>query len=814
MNGRLAGLFCGVAFGALVLSQTSQAADFTVHAGEVVDGPVHLTLPGYVMEIEKDAEVNGTDYAIVEESTDDQVINAGTINGAVAIFSQGAGIVVDNSGTINGLDSNGMGIQSLGDDATITNSGTIQADGEQSTGIMLSGDFAEVTNTGLVQNTGDSGTGIFVGGDDAYVENDGRILATGFRGTGVKLSGADAVFLNSNLVSASGSGSFALHSLGANAWIVNLNTIEATDEANVGIYSVGDDAVIVNTGDVLSTNDGGFAILSTGANAEIDNYGKIEASGTGSISVNIHGAAMVNTGTVSNSGNFGAAIVTEIKGTTLSNTGTIVASGHAAIAVDAQGADAWIVNDGEIRAPGDEGIAVVTEENGATFTNGGAVSATGLDGVAFDFYGADTTLNLLNGMTVEGRIEYLNPRSGTIDIARGLNAALTIGGMPATIETHGQPYTISGDTLIVVDQTGFAATDAFAFDLTRVVADTVDAADGGPRRRRTVTTGALPGASEIGPAQLLDLRPRPLWRPAATASLDGFELRGRRSSSSAPTARFPRPTRRASSPADRSAGSRPPSAPRAITNSGGFAGAYWSHDDGRAFRNLSVTLGGIETESKRIVANNTVAGGLETASGSYGSFYISPAATFGIHRQFGRATVSPSVRLRYTGLFTPGFSETGSAGDLSVASRFAQAIDVRAQVKAELGGLVGEAGVGRIGVRAGVDGILTFGGKFDATALGSDIDFDVDGENGAGPRLRRRRCELRRRERHETEPRRRRRLRHGRHIHGEGHGKPRQDLLTKPCRQRAVGGWPTNAAGRRRLHPMRPGLSGTDRVHA
>ena len=482
----------------------------------------------------------------------------------------------------------------------------------------------------------------------------------------------------------------------------------------------------MNTGDVLSTNDGGFGILSTGANAEIDNSGTIEASGTGSISVNIHGAAMVNTGTVSNSGNLGAAIVTEIGGTTLSNTGTIVASGYAAIAVDAQGADAWIVNDGEIRAPGDEGIAVATEKNGATFTNGGAVSATGLDGVAFEFYGADTTLNLLNGMTVEGRIEYLNPRSGTIDIARGLNAALTIGGMPGTIETHGQPYTISGDTLIVVDQTGFAATDAFAFDLTRAIADTVDqrmAARGeGP-----VTTGALPGSSEIGQ--------RNFWisglglygdRPA-TASLDGSSYAGGGVVVGADRALSATDTAGLFAGASFGRIETDIGTTR-ISNSGAFAGAYWSRDDGRAFRNLSVTLGGIETESKRTVANNTVAGGLETASAGYGSFYISPAATFGIHRQFGRATVSPSVRLRYTGLFTPGFSETGSAGDLSAASRFAQAVDVRGQVKAELGGLVGEAGVGRIGVRAGVDGILTFGGKFDATALGSAIDFDVDGK--------------------------------------------------------------------------------------
>ena len=212
MNGRLAGLFCGVAFGALVLSQTSQAADFTVHAGEVINGTAHLTSPGYVMAIEKDAVVNGPYYAIVEHSSDNKVVNAGTINGTVAIFSVGPRGVVENSGTINGRNSNGMGIQSLGADAKIINSGTIQADdgyaeginssganltvdnsgtiqanGEQSTGILFTGGNAKVTNTGLVRNTGDSGTGIFAGGNNAYVENGGRVLSTGYRSTGVKL---------------------------------------------------------------------------------------------------------------------------------------------------------------------------------------------------------------------------------------------------------------------------------------------------------------------------------------------------------------------------------------------------------------------------------------------------------------------------------------------------------------------------------------------------------------------------------------------------------------------------------------------------
>ncbi|MCP4965204.1 MAG: autotransporter outer membrane beta-barrel domain-containing protein, partial [bacterium] len=91
-----------------------------------------------------------------------------------------------------------------------------------------------------------------------------------------------------------------------------------------------------------------------------------------------------------------------------------------------------------------------------------------------------------------------------------------------------------------------------------------------------------------------------------------------------------------------------------------FGGLYARKDWASHWIKAIVTGGWAGHESKRRVANNRVAGGIETAVGKYDGYFIAPAVTVG-----GRlAEMTPdhpvlgSVRVHYAGLFLDGYSET------------------------------------------------------------------------------------------------------------------------------------------------------------
>jgi uncharacterized protein with beta-barrel porin domain len=160
-----------------------------------------------------------------------------------------------------------------------------------------------------------------------------------------------------------------------------------------------------------------------------------------------------------------------------------------------------------------------------------------------------------------------------------------------------------------------------------------------------------------------------------------------------------------------------------IDATGAFAGAYWSKDDGGVFTHLSFAAGGFFDDSSRTVANNMVTGGLETASASYGSFFVDPSLSFGLHRRMGDATVSPSLGLRYVGLYQQGYTESGSTADMVVGGRTSQALDVRGEIRTDFAPQVSDAGVSRFDVEAGIDGLFTRSGNVDATLLTTQIAF-------------------------------------------------------------------------------------------
>ncbi len=163
---------------------------------------------------------------------------------------------------------------------------------------------------------------------------------------------------------------------------------------------------------------------------------------------------------------------------------------------------------------------------------------------------------------------------------------------------------------------------------------------------------------------------------------------------------------------------------------GAFGGGYLSHGFGRAFVDLSVAAGVMMHDSERTIANNLVAGGLETATADYDGLFVTPALTFGLDTTVGATVLTPSLRLRYAGLALDGYHETGSVAALAIDERQVHVVELRGQLQAALAGGELDGGAWNLRVRAGVDGIFHWGDEVDAVLLGQGLSFDA-GEDDA-----------------------------------------------------------------------------------
>jgi outer membrane autotransporter protein len=113
----------------------------------------------------------------------------------------------------------------------------------------------------------------------------------------------------------------------------------------------------------------------------------------------------------------------------------------------------------------------------------------------------------------------------------------------------------------------------------------------------------------------------------------------------------------------------------------GFGGGYGRYDMRNYFVDFALFGGGISSNSTRLVANNLVASGLETATASYHGWFISPDVTVGYRFINGFGTLTPKARLRYVGGSLDGYSETGSAQGLTIGKRDISDIEERLGVE-------------------------------------------------------------------------------------------------------------------------------------
>lgn len=114
-----------------------------------------------------------------------------------------------------------------------------------------------------------------------------------------------------------------------------------------------------------------------------------------------------------------------------------------------------------------------------------------------------------------------------------------------------------------------------------------------------------------------------------------------------------------------------------LEGSTGFAGVYAAAPVSDLTLNASLTLGMIDSDSKRSINS-----GAETAEGNFLGWYASPE--FSLSRRYSIAsdwTMTPSAGLRYVGAYYEGYDESGSSQNLSYAGRDSHSLEGRFQLE-------------------------------------------------------------------------------------------------------------------------------------
>ena len=164
-----------------------------------------------------------------------------------------------------------------------------------------------------------------------------------------------------------------------------------------------------------------------------------------------------------------------------------------------------------------------------------------------------------------------------------------------------------------------------------------------------------------------------------------------------------------------------------------FGGVYGRYDWSSQFFDFALTGGHTATSSNREVANNLTATGLETATASYDGYFLSPELAYGYRLPLtANITATPIARLRYVAGHFDSYNETGSAQNLSVASRTAQNIEER--IELQLSNSVGPLGGAlQTTITVGALGQERLGDKTINTVLiGQTLAFATPGDDNVG----------------------------------------------------------------------------------
>jgi hypothetical protein len=154
---------------------------------------------------------------------------------------------------------------------------------------------------------------------------------------------------------------------------------------------------------------------------------------------------------------------------------------------------------------------------------------------------------------------------------------------------------------------------------------------------------------------------------------------------------------------------------------------------GSATVDLAFALGWTRYESSRRIADNTVPGGLATATADYDGVFIAPRIALTQPFRTGAQTFEAKLSGYYAGLFLDAFGETGNTiGALSVDQRDLHLFVGRAALAMPLE-QVWAGGITRVIPAIGVEGrVQSDDGAATGTLAGTGIVFDASARDVLG----------------------------------------------------------------------------------
>jgi uncharacterized protein with beta-barrel porin domain len=470
--------------------------------------------------------------------------------------------------------------------------------------------------------------------------------------------------------------------------------------------------------------------------------------------------------TVTNSGSNAGGITVLGASATVSNCGSN--PGGIEAFVESAGGNAVVNNSGSTGP-----VELETQGGTSSVTNSGVINALGTQAAIEIVSGPAVLTNIVGGRVI-GAINIF-PTNNTINFIGGnwLFTFNTLAG--ATINTSGAPFVVSGNTVAVVDQTSFALADRAVMNFTGEVQemlqgrfDGMTVGMGGSGGSTALgfagapstpglaneATQAFAGIPSVAMSYVSDSRPLLGKAPAAAAPYydttvwaSGFGGERKQNSDGVvlPATdvayggalgvdRAFGPNLRLGAFAGGGASREDVElSVQSINSTYAFGGGYGRFDWVSQYLDFSLYGGSISNSSSRGIANNTVPSGFETATASYGGWFISPELTYGYRIPVMPGMVAtPRASIRYVGGALDGYSESGSEQDLSVARRSINDLEERLDVELSVTKPTSLGGTVKSTFNVGAIGLERLGNQaIDTVLLGQNLSFVTPGQASA-----------------------------------------------------------------------------------